>query len=885
MPRWTRKFILRLRSLFRRRSVERELEAELQFHLERETQANLARGLDRDEAHYAARRAMGGVAQIREECRDVRGVNYFEDLGKDLRFALRMLAKHPGFTTTAVLSLALGIGANTAIFSVVDSVLLRPLAYREPERLFSVREIVPAFTALYPTLPANPRHMEEWRKQWTSMEQVAAIHTTSLGLTGAGEPAQVTAGLVSWNFFAVLGVPPQFGRGFVPGEDRPGHAGVVLLSDAAWRGRFHADPSITGRKIVLDGEPCVVAGVLPAWFRAPCVGFLRAAAPADEPELYKPLGLDLNEYSWYGDFNYGAVARLKRGVTQARALAELNVVQARITRLASGKQNFGATLEPLQEQIVGGARRGLLILFSAVAAVLLIVCVNVANLLLASAARRNRELSIRAALGATRRRLVRQALTESLLLAFLGGALGLLLANWGVHLLVGYAPVDLPRLDEIRLNATVLLFALLVSTIAGVAAGILPAMFLAPAGPGESLKAASRSATDDRHGIRLRGALIGAEVALSVVLLVAAGLLLGSLVSLLHVERGFDVNRILTMDVTLPEAKYRSGPRIDSFYRGALARIAALPGVTSAGIVSTLPLRGEAWIDGVRGDGESRASREIALANYRFVSPGYFRTMGIALRQGRTFEDRDRGRSAAVISARVAKRLWPGENPVGKRIHRDRNVYEVTGVADDIRGISLRDNPPLMVYLPYWERPRLKSSLVIRAALPPAAIATAVRREIWTVDSGVPVANVHTMQEVLDGSVAAQRFQTALIALFAIAALLLASIGIYGVVSEMVGRRTNEIGIRMALGATAFQIRWMVLRQGLAPVAAGLAMGLAGSLALGRAIHALLFGVKTTDPGIIGAVLLLLTLVAAAACYIPARRATRIEPIAALRYD
>ncbi len=806
---------------------------------------------------------------------------------RDILYALRLLRKSPGFTTVAVLSLALGIGANAAIFSVIDSVLLRPLMYREPGQLVVVREIAGVISHLYPRLPANPRHIAEWRKECRSFAAIGAGTVRTQALSGEGEPEQSLAGLVSWNYFDVLGALPQLGRTFTPDEDEPGRNGSVILTDGLWRRRFHGDPRILGRKVLLDGSPYVVVGVLPPSFRYPKLELFGIGMPPEAaPQIFRPLGLKLEDFSWEGEFNYDVVARLSPGVSPVRALAELNVTEARIDKeFAKGQLGLRAAIDRLEDGVVGKARRGLLVLFGAVCAVLLLVCLNLANLMLARAAQRERESAIRLALGAGRGRLLRQLLTESLMLAAAGGALGTAFAWWGVRALVTLAPADLPRIDEVKLNPVVLLFTLGVSVIAGVLFGILPALRFARRDPAEALKSGGRAMTAGRRTARLREILIGGEVGVSALLLVVAGLFLGSFARLLRVDKGFQTENVITMNLTLPSAKYRRG-QIENFYRQVTANVEALGGVRAAGIVSVLPLGGESWVDIIVPPGQTWGI-QAPIANYRWASPGYFAAMGIALSDGRLFSESDRGRCAAVISQRTAQRIWPNETPIGKTFRRgERNdpACEVIGVVADVRHAVEKDAGP-MVYVPYWVRQRGQAFLVVRTAMDPRTIVPAVRSAVWRIDPEVPIGDVRTMEQVVAGSLGQRRFQLGLVLLFAASALLVACVGIYGVVSEAVARRTNEIGIRVAMGASAAEIRRMVLRQGLAPVAAGLVVGIAGSLALGRVLNALLFGVRANDPPTLAAAAGLLALVALVACYAPARRATRIDPVTALRYE
>jgi len=539
----------------------------------------------------------------------------------------------------------------------------------------------------------------------------------------------------------------------------------------------------------------------------------------------------------------------------------------------------------LHENIVGQSRRGLLVLLGAVGAVLLILCVNLANLSLARAAGRARESAIRTALGAGRARLVRQTLTESLVLAVTGGVLGIALAAWGVRLLLGAAPMDLPRLNEVSMDSRVLGFALLVSLVTGVAFGILPALRSSRAHPQEALKSGSYTTTEGRRGVRLRGVLVGVEAALGAVLLITAGLLMSSFVRLMHVDKGFDIERVLSVSVRAPATKYAETAQQTAFFDRLLDKTRHLPGVLSAGLVSALPLQGETWVDLAAAEGDQRPLFERPMVNVRFVSPDYFKTLHIPFREGSSFEESQRNRKVVIISQGTARRLWPGQSPIGRRMLHNENPEEVVGVTADIRSTSLDKDPVLIIYVPYWQRPRLSASLLVRSAMDPRGVAAGLRQAIRQVDADVPIPEMQTLQEVMSDSVAQRRFQMTLVMLFAAAALALAGFGIYGVVSYSVARRRTEMGIRMALGAGAGGLQRMVLWQGIRPVVAGLLVGIAAALAAGRILSSLLFQVSARDPLTIGAVAVVLLAVSAAAALVPARRATRVDPMKALRFE
>ncbi len=804
----------------------------------------------------------------------------------DIRLALRSIIREPGFVAVVILGLAIGIGANTAIFSVVNGILLRPLPYPESDRLATISEVVPKISQLYPKLPANLYHFHEWRKRCSSLERLAAMQPLTLNVTGGEQPELIRAARVSASLFDVLGVRPELGRTFLEDEDRDGQDRVVILADSLWRRRFDADPSLVGKKITLDGNPYLVVGILPRSFLFPKESLLRPSFQAERTEIFKPLGYRAEDLrNEVGDFNYDVVARLRPGVTLGSALSEINVIQSRISKSLPEDMDLRATMTPLQEALVGQARQGLLVVMAAVGVVLAVLCVNLANLSLARAAGRARDSAIRAALGASRGRLVRQMLTESLLLALLGGLLGVGVAYWGVQVLVSTAPVNLPRLSEVAVDGRVLGFALVASLVTGLLFGVLPAFRSAAGQPYEALKSGSHTATEGIRGVRLRNLLVSLEVGLSAVLLITAGLLVGSFVRLVNVNKGFSVEHVLALSISLPSTRYSAADQRNAFFQRVLSQAENLPGVLSVGLVSALPLQGETWIDLVGRENDQRPLFERPKVNVRFISTGYFKTLGIPLLGGRTFEDGDRRKKVAIISHAIAESLWPGEDPVGKPMLHNENLVQVVGVTPDIRSTSLDKDPVLMLYIPYWQRSRLTASLLVRTSMDPRAIAVALHNSVWAVDSEVPIPEMKTMQEVMSDSVAQRRFQMMLVMVFAASALALAGLGTYGVVSYIVTQRRAEMGIRLALGADGVSLMRMVLRQGLAPVASGLAAGIAGALAVGGFLRSLLFQASARDPLIIAVVSLVLIAVAAAACFIPARRATRVDPVEALRTE
>jgi putative ABC transport system permease protein len=808
---------------------------------------------------------------------------------RDFRFALRMLRKNLVFSAIAVATLALGIGANTAIFSVVDHVILRPLAYRDEARLYAIHEVVPKFASLAPLLPVNAMHFLGWRKDARSFDDLALLSGMTMNLTGFGEPERLHAARVSANLFTMLGVGMQIGRAFLAEEDRPGRDRVVVLNDALWRRRFHSDARILGTRIALDGEPYEIIGVLPAGFRFPKLSQLYAMTVEEErPELWKPFAIRDGELDDMGDFNFACIARLKRGVSPSQALAELNVLQANFAQSLPEKVELRAAMTPLQEQITNRSKGGLEMVLAAVGAVLLIACVNIANLLLASATVRRREMAIRSAIGASAARLVRQMLVESLTLSCLGGALGIAVAFLSLRLIVAYAPVDLPRMDEVRLDPPVLLFTTTTAILCGLICGLIPAWLFGKADPQDAMRTGSRGSTAGRRTGLVRSALAGVEVALSALCLIAAGLLVHSFINLIRVDKGFEVQSIVTVALSLPDTRYPDLAKKAAFVRTIVERVESLPGVVSAGVSNMLPLAGEGGNNVIGLEGTSLPIMERPLADIRQVNRDYFRTMGIPLRSGRVFGDADRDRKVAMVSSLTAERFWPGQSPLGKRFRMggdDTPLLEVTGVVGDVRGVSLNRAPSMTIYVPYWQRFWNQAALAVRTSMDPVSVSGSIRRAIRQADPQLPVPAFKTMDEIVSGAAEQRRFQMSLVLLFAVAALLLASLGIYGVISYSVAQRLNEMGIRMALGARRGHILGMVLRQGAMPSLIGLAAGVVASMAVNRALRSFLFGVSVVDPVTIGAVVLVLGVVSLAATYLPALRATRVDPAMALRWE
>jgi predicted permease len=887
LQRWVYTVPLRLRSLFRRGRVEQELDEELRYHLERQIEVNLAQGMTDREARHAALRAMGGIEQQKERCRDMRRVNFIEDLMQDLRYGLRVLAKSPVFTAVAVLTLALGIGANTAIFSVVNELLLRPLPFRDAERLVMLWEVTPEGRHQNTTSRANFR---AWREQSTAFEEMAAFSDQRLNLTGDRDPEEVAVQLATPELFQVLGVEPLLGRTLTEDDGRARSAGVVLAY-GIWQRRFGGDPAVVGKPITLNGIPFNVVGVMPAGFQ----WHIRSRSGTGKPaEMWAVLPMPKEGPGTLGRF-LSVVARVKPGVSREQAEAEIKAIETRLGQDAPQyNKGYGAEALPLREQFVGKVRSALLILLGAVGFVLLIACANVANLMLARAAARQKEIALRTALGARRLRVVRQLLTESLLLALLGSLLGLGLAWWGIEALVAISPRDLINLQGVGINLPVLAWTLAISLATGIIFGIAPALEATRLNLSEALNEGGKGAGGQgARSRRLRSVLVVTEVALALVLLVSAGLLVKSFARLRHIDTGFNPENVLTMVVRLAGAKYREDQQVVSFFRQATERLGALPGVRSVGIVNYLPLYGGLGsATGFTIEGQpAPPPGEEPTTNVRVSDAGYFSAIGIPLVRGRNFtgiED-SQAKHVIIISESLARQYFPGEDPLGKHISvamfDNPNPTEIIGVVGDVRYDSLTDQAEPTVYFPHPELTYEFMTLVIRTTGDPAAIAPAVRDELREMDPNQPVSDVRTMAQVMADTLGRARFNTLLLSLFAGLATLLAGVGIFGVMNYSVTVRTREIGIRVALGAQRSQVLMLILRQGLLLTLIGIGIGLAGALALTRVMSSLLFGVEATDPLTFAAIVVLLTVVSIIACYLPARRATRVDPVTALRYE
>ena len=816
-----------------------------------------------------------------------------ETLLKDIRYGVRGLIKRPGFTAIALITLALGIGANTAIFSVINAVLLRPLQFKDPEQLVIVWE--DASFAGFPRNTPAPGIYFDWKNQNQSFSDMAACAEVSFNITGDGDPERVMAFTVTENFFPLFGVQPLIGRNFLPEEDRPGANKVVLLSHSLWQSRYGGDPQIINRNITLNGAKHTVVGVMPASFQ-----FMEK-----EVRLWVPIAFEPEDMSNRGGHYLKVVARLKPGVTQPQAQADLDAVMARVAKDFPGETmegKLGAIVMPMREQLVGETRSSLIVLLVAVACVLLIACANVAGLLLARAVVRRREIALRVALGASRVRVVRQLLTESLLLATVAGVLGSLLAYWSFAFLQGLVPPEMALLTSLDLDTRILAFTLLISIVTGIIFGLVPALQSANIDLNDALKQGSARTTSTS---RLRNGLIVSEVALSIVLLVGAGLLIQTLFQLFRQYAVLEPEKVLTLRTVLPReswgqstGKYSEPQQRNNFYQQVLDRVEAMPGVVAAGYSTSVPLLWKGGTSGFYPEGLRDPIPGMAYdANHRQVSADYLKAMNIPLRQGRYFTkgDNEHSMPVAIINETMARQYWPGENAMGRRFKigapddPERPWTTIVGIVADVRQMGIDEPVKAEMHLPHrqithnpWFIPR---DLAIRTTGETSSLVSGVRQAIREVDPDQPVSNVATMAEVLGEEAAQRRMGMIMLVGFAVLALLLASLGIYGVLAYFVTQHTNEIGVRLALGATPRNILFLVLKKGMGLTLIGVAIGIAASFVFTRWMSSLLFGVKAADPLTFVAVPLLLGIVALLACAIPARRATKVDPMVALRYE
>jgi putative ABC transport system permease protein len=869
------------RNLFHKDRVEQESTEEIQAYLDMLTEAKIRQGLTPREARRNALIELGGVEQVQERVREIRMGQFIETAWRDVRLGVRSLVHSPIFTVVTVLSLALGIGANTAIFSVVNGLLLRPLPYPEAEQIVDVWHTPPqqAFPGL-DRFSVSPANYIDWKAQSSTFEQMAVYTYTGLSLSTSNDPLPLVGAAVSSDFFSVLRTNPMQGRSFTPDEERVGSDQVVVISHGLWQRAFGANPNIMGQTLTLNSRGFTVVGIMPAGFEFP-----------READLWVPLAWDDKERQIRSIHDYLVVARLKQNVSLDQAQAEMSTISSRLEQqYPEENSGWGARVIPLREDLVGNIRLALLVLFSAVGFVLLIACANVANLMLARGANRRKEMAVRVALGAGRARLVRQLLTESVLLAVTGGLLGLLLAVWGSKMLVKLG--SLPNAGEIGIDTWALGFTLLVSFAAGIIIGIVPALQFTRTNISETLKQGAGRTGGSPIKQHTRKALVISEVALSLVLLIGAGLMIRSFWKLQNVNPGFDTSNALTMSVVLTPSRYSEPHQMLAFFDRALEQIRAVPGVVSVGTTTTIPLAGGGSTQPFTVEGRPAGTiAEQPMAQTRYISPDYFRAIGIPLRQGRFFSDYDRDKSVPVviISEAMARRFWPGENPIGKRLtpsfHSEQGAREIVGIVGDVKSSGLEVDSAAMMYLPFRQSPRPFLSFVVRTASNPESLIQPVSRAIYSIDKDQALTDVQTLDQVLVASLSGRRFNMTLLLTFAGVALLLAAVGVYGVMNYTVTLRRRELGIRMALGAKATDVLRLVLRQGLTLTLIGVGAGLISAYALTRLMATLLYGVTATDYLTFITVPAVLIAVGLLASYVPARRATKVNPTIALRTE
>ncbi len=874
-----------LKELVRRDKTESELTEELNTYLQNAAEAKVRAGATPEEALRSARLELGGIETVKHEVRAVGWEFAIEVFVQDVRYGVRMLRKSPLFTAVAVMAIAIGIGANTAIFSLVDAILLRPLPYPEPQRLIIVGTNQRDGSGMSPMGTAD---FLAWRDHQQSFEQVAVLDgaVSSFALSGMGAPERIPGVSVSANFFLIFGVAPLRGRGFHPGEDRPGAFGVIVISEQFWRDHLGSDPDVLNRTLRLDGKLHTIVGVMPAGFRFP------SRRPADVWAIHT-----LNSPTVRPPYGLLALGRLKPGVSVRKATAELNDIAAQVTAQYPSSPDLVGVMMPMKEWMVSDVSTALLVLLGAIALVLLIAVVNVANLLLARATVRQREVAVRMALGASRKRVVRQLLTESVVLSLLGGVIGLLLAYLAVRTFLAFGPGQMPRLDEVGINSGVLLFTFAICVGSGILFGLAPALETSRSSLSDPLKDASRSSSSASVH-RTHRALLVFEVALALLLMIGSGLLIRSFVRLSDVNPGVQTDHVITAAISLPN-KYADPPQISQFWQQFLEKVQSLPGVKAAGITMSLPpnLLQITNPFTVEGQGYDR-NRQLQLAEEMAVSPDYFRSLGIPLVKGRFFSPSDKVESdkdpmIVIINETMARQYFGGKDPIGRRIQTGdpdpKSPWEtIVGVVGDVKYSGLDSGPGPTLYVPYnengWVMWSRQMYLVVRSS-GDAEIVPAIRAQLASMDSTLPLAKIRTMDQLLDESLVQQRFRTWLVSGFAALALLLSAMGIYALISYSVSQRTREIGVRIALGAQQRNVLGMVIREGLQLLAFGLLLGLVGALSATRIMRSLLYSTSFTDALSFVAPSLMLLAVALLACYIPARRATKVDPMVALRCE
>lgn len=880
-----RTFRLRVWGSLAKRDTDARLTEEIQTHLDLLTAEHMANGLSPKEARAAAQRQFGGVAAAKEQTRDERGFPVIESLAQDARFAWRQLRRSPSFAIAAILTLAIGIGGTTAIFSVLDIVALRPLSYPNPDRLVVLEESLSNFGPF----PVSAADAEFWRRESTSFSQISLALTMLGNLTGQGEPERLQIGAVTPGLLPLLGARAALGRLLFDEEDVPGRDRVVVLSDALWRRRFNADPAIVGRSISVDGNPYEVVGVLAPGFHAPNVKHLINIPVAEMVlDMWKPLALTADDRRPVGGYSYVAVAQLKQGVALPRAREELASVQSRLLQQVPGKGDLKSFVVPLQDQMASRSRGSLMLLLAAVSVVLLIACVNIANLQLARSVARIKEMTVREALGAGRSRIVRQLLVENLVLALIGGLAAVAVAFFALRLIVAIEPADVPRLDEVALDGRLLGFAALVSVASGLLIGLVPAWRVGRADLQASLKGRGDA---DAHAsaARLRSMLVACEIGLSAASVIAGALLFQSFAALLETHTGFVVDAVTTTAINLAGPDYQDPQQRMTLLDAIMDDVRALPAVQHVAVSTQLPLTGTGAMSAVSVEGGTVPGMERPRADVRSVSPDYFHALEVPLRTGRRFEAADRNRQVTILSEELARQAWPGQDPIGRRlrfgVEPKATLYEVIGTVGDVRGTSLDQPLTPTAYVPFPQRSQMLFTLMVKTGGNPSALVSRIRNIVRTHDPEVPLGPFRTMEDVVDQSVAPRRFQLQLVGLFALMTAVLSGLGVFGVMAYSVAQRRGEIGIRLALGIPPRDIVLQVLRNALRITLIGLVIAAPLAWVAGRFLRSFLYGVTPYDPLALTSAVAIIVVTALAAAAAPGFRASRVNPMVALRCE